>query len=238
MTFTCTVQPCTSVKLEAKGMCRKHYKQTRPRTPDKPKVRECTGCGAPTPRLSSSKYTKTYCSELCRHWVQWGAWSVPLPKPRTPKAHAPKATTVKRDVSCSWCGASFQTGYTRAKFCSRQCSRRNDRTTRRALEHHALGTYTWMQVTRLWKSFDKACAYCCMPTPLTQIQAEHVHPLSRGGRNDIGNLLPSCGHCNRDKRALLLDEWAADRQRRGLAMVHTTWDQHDKRYAHIVTHQA
>lgn len=72
-------------------------------------------------------------------------------------------------------------------------------------------------------------------TPLSEIQAEHVQPLSRGGANGTTNLLPSCGPCNADKRDLALMDWNPDRERRGLAPVKTTWHPSDDRYQHLVS---
>lgn len=104
--------------------------------------------------------------------------------------------------------------------------------------HDAHGTFTWTQVVRLWRLFDRRCAYCCQPVALIDVQAEHVHPLSRGGRNDLGNILPSCAPCNNDKRDVLLPEWNTDRTARDLPERVTTWDDNDPRYAHIVPHMA
>jgi 5-methylcytosine-specific restriction endonuclease McrA len=61
---------------------------------------------------------------------------------------------------------------------------------------------------RLCIRFDHCCAYCGAAKPLTR---DHVIPLSRGGRNAIGNILPACGSCNYSKGAKLLIEWRARR---------------------------
>lgn len=105
---------------------------------------------------------------------------------------------------------------------------------RKARERNAVGTYTWAEVTRLYLKFNRCCAYCERP-PAGQIEPDHVVPLSRGGSNSITNILPSCRQCNGDKRALLLDEWAADRTRRGLPAVTTTWASDDPRTAHLTS---
>ncbi|HAT1242480.1 TPA: HNH endonuclease [Corynebacterium striatum] len=36
---------------------------------------------------------------------------------------------------------------------------------------------------------------------------DHVVPLSRGGKNTIGNALPACQSCNSSKHSKLLAEW-------------------------------
>jgi 5-methylcytosine-specific restriction endonuclease McrA len=58
-------------------------------------------------------------------------------------------------------------------------------------------------------------------------------PLSRGGSNSITNILPACRRCNGDKRDLSLDEWTADRRRRNLPAVVTTWAVGDPKYLHL-----
>jgi len=51
------------------------------------------------------------------------------------------------------------------------------------------------------------CAYCGESAAL--VEADHRIPLSRGGRNVIGNILPSCRRCNRRKRTKTEDEFRA-----------------------------
>lgn len=48
------------------------------------------------------------------------------------------------------------------------------------------------------------CAYCrepCAP------EIDHIVPISRGGRDEVGNVLPACKSCNSSKRAKLISEW-------------------------------
>lgn len=40
------------------------------------------------------------------------------------------------------------------------------------------------------------CAYC---GAVSQLHADHRVPIARGGRNEIANILPACGPCNRRK---------------------------------------
>lgn len=99
-------------------------------------------------------------------------------------------------------------------MCSRWCKQKASKARRRALERGASGTYTWSEVTRIWISINRCCAYCDQPT--TTYEPDHVIPLSKGGSNSITNVVPSCPLCNSDKRDLLLIEWYEDRQRRQL----------------------
>lgn len=85
----------------------------------------------------------------------------------------------------------------------------------RARENNAPGEFRFSEIMRLYIKQGKVCAYCeravdGLPDP------EHVMPLSRGGRNDVSNLVAACRLCNSDKCDLTLEEWAIDRLRRGL----------------------
>jgi 5-methylcytosine-specific restriction endonuclease McrA len=63
---------------------------------------------------------------------------------------------------------------------------------------------------RLCRRYDYLCAYCgAKPKKLT---VDHIIPLSKGGRDAIGNVLPACSRCNNMKRSVLLIVW---RYRRG-----------------------
>lgn len=137
---------------------------------------------------------------------------------------------------CNWCGEWF-TSYgkaTPARFCSLRCKQKAGAQRRRAREAGAHGQFTWTQVVGLFLKFDRRCAYCSTPIA-GQPDPDHVVPLSRGGANSIHNILPCCKPCNSDKRDLLLDEWASDRARRGLAPVRTSWDVTDSRFRHVTS---
>lgn len=54
------------------------------------------------------------------------------------------------------------------------------------------------------EQFDGTCAYC---GSTVDIERDHVIPLSKGGRNIIGNILPACKSCNRSKGAKDMVSW-------------------------------
>lgn len=43
------------------------------------------------------------------------------------------------------------------------------------------------------------CAYCGRGTPEVELQLDHVIPKSKGGTEDINNLVPACAECNLGK---------------------------------------
>jgi 5-methylcytosine-specific restriction endonuclease McrA len=76
---------------------------------------------------------------------------------------------------------------------------------RRALLLEAEGTFTvdeWLQVL---EDFDYCCAYCGVQ--LDAPTMDHVVPLSKGGTNDIDNIVPACKSCNSRKRDRDLNEF-------------------------------
>lgn len=69
------------------------------------------------------------------------------------------------------------------------------------------GNATPDEIKTLFAKHGGRCAYC--PSPATH--ADHVVPLSKGGSNDISNLLPACAPCNLSKGAKDLAVWFAAR---------------------------
>lgn len=49
------------------------------------------------------------------------------------------------------------------------------------------------------------CTYCHAHGG--RLECDHIHPLSRGGSNELDNLTTACQPCNRSKHAKLLGEW-------------------------------
>jgi len=43
------------------------------------------------------------------------------------------------------------------------------------------------------------CQYCGNHPPEIILECDHIHPVSKGGNNDINNLITSCFDCNRGK---------------------------------------
>ena len=50
------------------------------------------------------------------------------------------------------------------------------------------------------------CAYCGMVGLYHELTREHIHPLSRGGKNTWTNVVTSCRSCNHHKGSKLLEE--------------------------------
>lgn len=48
------------------------------------------------------------------------------------------------------------------------------------------------------------CQYCGSTPPGVVLEVDHIHPVSKGGKNRVDNLITSCFECNRGKAAGLL----------------------------------
>ena len=53
------------------------------------------------------------------------------------------------------------------------------------------------------------CQYCGRSAPDVILEVDHIVPVSKGGENDILNLVTSCRDCNRGKGAKKLDDNSA-----------------------------
>lgn len=52
------------------------------------------------------------------------------------------------------------------------------------------------------------CYYCKKETSTKEMHIDHIEPLSRGGKHEVGNLCVSCCSCNTSKNATRLDKWS------------------------------
>ncbi len=60
----------------------------------------------------------------------------------------------------------------------------------------------------IWEMTNGRCFYCGRWTnPYETLEIDHIRPKSRGGTDDIDNLVPSCTTCNKSKGDQLLEEW-------------------------------
>lgn len=182
-------------------------------------VKNAPGIQAPTRLLGA----------LPLPYVTYGRWpedgkEIVGPVERRPIAPLPQVAHPTRtrfvSLACAWCGVAYlfdlHVGGVPALHCSGRCARKRRESRRRAREHGAPGSFTWAEVVRIYLALG-GCAYCGQRTEA--LEPDHVLPLSKGGSNSITNVVPACRACNCDKRDLLLPEWYADRDRRGLPAV-------------------
>lgn len=76
----------------------------------------------------------------------------------------------------------------------------------RKYEQYRLNALEWAEIRALvFERDDFTCAYCGERGG--KLECDHVHPLSKGGSNDVENLATACFKCNRSKHAKTLAEW-------------------------------
>ncbi|MFF7127214.1 HNH endonuclease [Streptomyces sp. NPDC008240] len=64
---------------------------------------------------------------------------------------------------------------------------------------------TAQDLRRLWGRHHGECAYCGESS--AALHQEHIVPISRGGTDGIGNLVPACSNCNLSKGDRTVMEW-------------------------------
>lgn len=57
----------------------------------------------------------------------------------------------------------------------------------------------------VFKRDSFACQYCGSTPPSVVLHVDHIHPVSKGGKNSMANLITSCSSCNLGKGAITLD---------------------------------
>lgn len=72
----------------------------------------------------------------------------------------------------------------------------------------------------VFKRDNFTCQYCGKKAPDVVLNVDHIEPVSKGGTNDIMNLITSCFECNNGKRdRKLSDTTVIDKQRDELEML-------------------
>jgi 5-methylcytosine-specific restriction endonuclease McrA len=79
----------------------------------------------------------------------------------------------------------------------------DNRRKRRAAKHTSLGSFTAEEFEELCERYGNRCL-ACGGTEI-RLEADHVVPLTKGGSNDISNIQPLCGFCNRRKFVDIVD---------------------------------
>ena len=103
---------------------------------------------------------------------------------------------------------------------SAACDRR-----RRARKQSAEGSHTAEQWLARKEEYNNSCAYCGIHesdlasnghASFRVLHADHIHPLSKGGSDDISNIVPACGSCNCSKGDKWIGEFLYGKDRIGV----------------------
>lgn len=79
----------------------------------------------------------------------------------------------------------------------------NNRRKRRAAKNAGRGSFTAKEFAELCESYGNKCLAC--GDGEAALEADHIVPLTKGGSDDIGNIQPLCGSCNRKKFVNTID---------------------------------
>jgi 5-methylcytosine-specific restriction endonuclease McrA len=79
----------------------------------------------------------------------------------------------------------------------------NNRRKRRAAKNASRGSFTAKEFKELCERYGNKCLSCGSTGVV--LEADHVVPLTRGGSDDISNIQPLCGTCNRRKFVDIVD---------------------------------
>jgi len=82
-----------------------------------------------------------------------------------------------------------------------------------AAERKAIGKRVRFEV---FKRDGFKCQYCGAQVPETVLEVDHINPVSKGGDNDIMNLVTACRACNAGKSNIPLSDDAAIRKQRAM----------------------
>jgi 5-methylcytosine-specific restriction enzyme A len=76
-----------------------------------------------------------------------------------------------------------------------------------------------LRQTAWWtrKMREGVCYYCGRKVGVQNLTMDHVIPLSRGGKSQKGNIVPSCKECNNRKKYLIPVEWEEYLERLSIA---------------------
>lgn len=208
----------------------------------RPQLGECPVCSGPVVRRDRGR-SRVYCSPDCKReaynrrsreratardgWPERvcaapGCGVVFSPRGRNSRYCKPGHSRLKTPAACEVCNGPV--GKHGNRFCSWDCSSKsrrrgirsewNAKTRRSARESAADG----MSITarRRWLrrliSLGAMCFYCNDRRADT---IDHIIPLTRGGTNQEGNLVPACRKCNCSKSDLLVTEWRFHRPHGG-----------------------
>ena len=79
----------------------------------------------------------------------------------------------------------------------------DNRRKRRAAKYASIGSFTAEEFEELCERYGNRCL-ACGGTEI-RLEADHVVPLTKGGADNISNIQPLCGSCNKRKFVDIVD---------------------------------
>lgn len=199
--IVCSSPPCERIAT-SRGLCSGHYNRRRKGKPTDTALRGHSGPGGIN--KSAAPFAQVRCQWRTPQGPTIEAWPM----------YGPLVAPIM--VDCKECGSSFARHVGGASvFCSRRCGKRDDnrkqrerdpagakaRRKRHSAKRRGAKRVDGFRAPDLLASWEERDLWgCALNGPdCTNVfeDWEHVIPLSRGGDHSVGNLIPSCGPCNR-----------------------------------------
>ena len=67
--------------------------------------------------------------------------------------------------------------------------------------------HSQLEWERKFFTMGRCCYYCGVPLTLKQATKDHMQPRTRGGSDDLLNIVPACWPCNRRKNTMTAEEF-------------------------------
>lgn len=109
----------------------------------------------------------------------------------------------KPSSACASCRRNRQRQHIKGYYARLAPDERHRLTHKRRAETYGVEHVAYSR-TAILARWGYACAYCGDHAK----HLDHVHPLSRGGKDVESNMVPACATCNLSKGAKTLAEWA------------------------------
>jgi len=186
-------------------------------------MRSCRNCGRDiTDRAPQAKFcedAECYRQRMLAHGRSSYDRNRDDVRERQNAAHRARVATKPKKVRlCRYCSNDISHRGGRALWCDLRCRdkarhradptrARHRAAQRRGVPGKGISAHRWL---RLVRRFNSRCAYCGVAEQ--QLTQDHVVPISRGGWDTEGNIVPACGQCNGEKADRLLIEWRAKKK--------------------------
>ena len=229
MPRACSIDGCESPH-EAKGFCHLHYQRNyrtgspmkAPRRVNRLRDHTCECCGSSyQSRSNNTKFCSMKCqyrSNYLRHREQKLASGREYRKNNREKIKArrkEKYQANRHEISVRNRENYLLNREERVKAAIKYQAEHPEivaltRSRRRAAVNFKISSSDHRKLLHLYRG---CCAYCNVKLgswgreEANSLQWDHVIPLSRGGTNGVGNLVPSCRNCNLSKNASTVTEW-------------------------------
>lgn len=66
---------------------------------------------------------------------------------------------------------------------------------------------TRQERAKIYGQYNGHCAYCGVEIEFKDMQVDHIHPLRKGGKDELENMICACRSCNHYKSTLTIEQF-------------------------------